>query len=99
MDGVSDPQCWCGGETDKDTERHGPSTCEYPCAGHDEQICGGWYAMSLYQYGGSPGLDIPEGSKYLGCYADRRFQRAMSFSLASSSEMTHEVIRRPVEMA
>ncbi|CAM9466102.1 unnamed protein product [Ascophyllum nodosum] len=83
-------ECWCGWSHGEDVERHGSGTCDYPCLGDEDQTCGGWYSMSLYQYGGSPGADIPEGSKYLGCYADRRFERALSYKLASSNDMTHE---------
>lgn len=47
--------------------------------------------MSLYQYGSSPTNEIPDGTKYLGCYADARFERALSLKLTSSDDMTHQV--------
>lgn len=38
-------ECWCGSASDdEDVFRHGSATCEYPCAGDDEQTCGGYVA-------------------------------------------------------
>lgn len=37
-------ECWCGstGDGEEDVFRHGSATCEYPCAGDDEETCGGY---------------------------------------------------------
>ncbi|CAB1114978.1 unnamed protein product [Ectocarpus sp. CCAP 1310/34] len=86
-------ECWCGSTDEKDDEdlfRHGSATCEYPCAGDEEQTCGGYWAISLYEYGSALATDIPEGSRYLGCYSDHRFERALSLKLTTSNDMTHE---------
>ncbi|CAM9203087.1 unnamed protein product [Ectocarpus sp. 8 AP-2014] len=86
-------ECWCGSTDEKDDEdlfRHGSTTCEYPCAGDEEQTCGGYWAISLYEYGSALATDIPEGSRYLGCYSDHRFERALSLKLTTSNDMTHE---------
>ncbi len=40
-------ECWCGAE-DSAYDTYGPGTCDYPCSGDDSQICGGYYAMSVY---------------------------------------------------
>lgn len=38
-------ECWCGSASDdEDVFRHGSATCEYPCAGDDEETCGGYVA-------------------------------------------------------
>lgn len=47
--------------------------------------------MSLYEYGSALPIDTPFGSRYLGCYQDHRFERALSLKLASSNDMTPEV--------
>lgn len=52
-----------------------------------------YWSMSLYEYGSPLDIDVPEGSRYLGCYQDHRFERALSLKLASNSDMTHEVRR------
>ncbi|CAM9124123.1 unnamed protein product [Hapterophycus canaliculatus] len=83
-------ECWCG-STDEDVFRHGSATCDYPCGGDDEQTCGGYWAVSLYEYGSALPFDIPEGSRYLGCYRDHRFERALSLKLTTSNDMTYEV--------
>ena len=45
-------QCWCGGDrTDYDV--HGTTTCTFPCAGNEDEICGGSYAMSVYSNDGT----------------------------------------------
>lgn len=52
------------------------------------------WAMSVYEYGSPLDVDVPEGSRYLGCYRDHRFERALSQKLAVSGDMTHEVRRK-----
>lgn len=47
--------------------------------------------MSLYEYGSALPIDTPDGSRYLGCYQDHRFERALSLKLSSNSGMTPEV--------
>lgn len=47
--------------------------------------------MSLYEYGSALPIDTPVGSRYLGCYQDHRFERALSLKLAVNSDMTPEV--------
>ncbi|CBN78573.1 conserved unknown protein [Ectocarpus siliculosus] len=43
-------ECFCGGES-TDLLQHGESTaCDYECPGDSEQVCGGFYAMSVYSY-------------------------------------------------
>ncbi|CAN0069455.1 unnamed protein product, partial [Ectocarpus sp. 6 AP-2014] len=43
-------ECFCGGES-TDLLQHGESTaCDYECSGDSEQVCGGFYAMSVYSY-------------------------------------------------
>lgn len=86
-----DTQCWCG-DANSDIYRYGSATCDYPCAGDAEETCGGYAAMSVYEYGGLPGSEIPDGTKYLGCYKDGRFDRALSLKLTSNNDMTHEVL-------
>eukprot|EP00903_Cladosiphon_okamuranus_P017428 g16052.t1 len=52
-------ECWCGPEDeDADYAQHGESTCDHECTGADSsdddpEICGGGWAMSVYQYGES----------------------------------------------
>lgn len=55
--------------------------------------------MSLYEYGSALATDIPEGSRYLGCYSDHRFERALSLKLTTSNDMTHEVRHRSPTIA
>lgn len=88
-----DTQCWCG-DTNSNVYKYGSATCDYPCTGDAEETCGGYAAMSVYEYGGLPGSEIPDGTKYLGCYKDVRFDRALSLKLTSSNDMTHEVFWR-----
>ena len=52
--------------------------------------------MSLYEYGSPLPIDTQDGSRYLGCYRDHRFERALSLKLASNSDMTHEVRKQTV---
>ncbi|CAN0201782.1 unnamed protein product, partial [Ectocarpus fasciculatus] len=43
-------ECFCGGSS-TDLLLHGESTaCDYECPGESEQVCGGFYAMSVYSY-------------------------------------------------
>ncbi|CBJ30862.1 conserved unknown protein [Ectocarpus siliculosus] len=43
-------ECFCGGSS-TDLLQHGESTsCDYECPGDSDQVCGGFYAMSVYSY-------------------------------------------------
>lgn len=43
-------QCWCGGE-ETDLTKHGESTaCNYECPGNPDEVCGGFNAMSVYEF-------------------------------------------------
>ncbi|CAM9726538.1 unnamed protein product [Ascophyllum nodosum] len=42
-------ECWCGEATD-DPKILGSATCTRTCLGDKSQICGGTYAMSVYEY-------------------------------------------------
>ena len=85
-------QCWCG-RSSSDINKHGSSTkCNSNCAGGGRiQKCGGKYAVSVYQYEGTP-RRIPGGTTYLGCYADDPADRALTLKKTSDgAEMTYEV--------
>lgn len=44
------PQCWCG-EEGIDLTVHGPSDdCDYACNGDARQTCGGFNAMSVWEF-------------------------------------------------
>ncbi|CAN0104949.1 unnamed protein product [Scytosiphon promiscuus] len=84
-------ECWCGSDDDVDNLfRHGTGTCNYPCAGDGKKSCGGEYAMSLYQFGAALPVEIPDGSKFLGCYNDLVADRALSLKKTSRKDLTHE---------
>ncbi|CAN0459482.1 unnamed protein product [Ascophyllum nodosum] len=42
-------ECWCGEATDDPTIL-GTATCTRTCLGDKSQICGGVFAMSVYEY-------------------------------------------------
>ncbi|CAM9198809.1 unnamed protein product [Ectocarpus sp. 8 AP-2014] len=43
-------ECFCGGSS-TNLLQHGESTsCDYECPGDSDQVCGGFYAMSVYSY-------------------------------------------------
>ncbi|CAB1105416.1 unnamed protein product [Ectocarpus sp. CCAP 1310/34] len=98
------PECWCGtgaGEDVEDMFRHGSATCNMACSGDKDKTCGGPWAMSLYQHGSASPVDIPEGTRYLGCFKDNRFNRALSKKQTSSNDLTlegrHVVVRNDAE--
>ncbi|CAM9135257.1 unnamed protein product, partial [Hapterophycus canaliculatus] len=89
-------ECWCGSNADYDA--NGAGICDMICAGSsgDGEICGGVYAMSIYENNGSDTATVapvdPTGTSFLGCYSDpaasRVFLEADSFT---SSSMTAEL--------
>lgn len=81
-------QCWCGSET-IDVDKHGKGNCNMPCVGASHEMCGGTWAISMYENGGAP-KDIPTDTKYLGCFKDQA-ERALSHANTSSNDMTYEV--------
>eukprot|EP00903_Cladosiphon_okamuranus_P006181 g6078.t1 len=51
-------ECWCTNEASPDFDGHGAGICESKCTGDSSQTCGGYDAISAYQYmdgnGGTP---------------------------------------------
>ncbi|CAN0447398.1 unnamed protein product, partial [Laminaria digitata] len=41
----------CG--NDADFDKNGGGTCDYPCAGDDSYICGGYLSFTVYKVGES----------------------------------------------
>ncbi|CAM9630041.1 unnamed protein product, partial [Choristocarpus tenellus] len=42
--------CFCGTNTN-DVSTGVSSSCDYPCKGDPSQICGGYFAINVYQLG------------------------------------------------
>ncbi|CAM9530119.1 unnamed protein product, partial [Sphacelaria rigidula] len=77
-----DGDCWCGDES-TDFAVNGKSTCDIPCAGDSSDICGGYYAYTLFIVPKSvPTLaPTPAPTLYpesLGCYKDVRNSRVFT---------------------
>eukprot|EP00752_Nemacystus_decipiens_P008422 g7528.t1 len=68
-------ECFCGDSRDTDIEKHGRNECDMPCSGDASVTCGGKNRLDGYYIGGGP--QVPEGSAYLGCYADSQRERAL----------------------
>ncbi|CAN0199427.1 unnamed protein product [Ectocarpus sp. 12 AP-2014] len=43
-------ECFCGGSSTDLLEHGESSACNYECPGDSDQVCGGFYAMSVYSY-------------------------------------------------
>ncbi|CAM9692328.1 unnamed protein product [Ectocarpus sp. 6 AP-2014] len=43
-------ECFCGGSSTDLLEQGESSACNYECPGDSDQVCGGFYAMSVYSY-------------------------------------------------
>lgn len=78
-------QCFCGVFGDGPT-RLGLGTCTRSCAGDDNEICGGSYAINVYTYGDVI-IDTPIP---LGCYRDETNDRIMTRELTDDN-MTNDV--------
>ncbi|CAB1104288.1 unnamed protein product [Ectocarpus sp. CCAP 1310/34] len=46
-------ECWCGAEG-ADYDANGAGVCDMPCGGDADEICGGFYAISVYENDGEP---------------------------------------------
>lgn len=66
--------------------------CTMDCPGKSRiSKCGGKNALSIYQYDGAP-KNIPDKSKYVGCFADDPSDRALTVkSKSDGSNMTYQV--------
>lgn len=95
---IAYPQCWCSNLANYD--QHGESTgCTMPCEGDATQVCGGVYAMNVYQIGTRRRLveaPIPSVT-YIGCYEDsqervvskRSFHRTMTNEVGLACHTCH----------
>ncbi|CAM9145257.1 unnamed protein product [Ectocarpus sp. 12 AP-2014] len=80
-------ECWCGAEG-ADYDANGAGVCNMPCGGDADEICGGSYAMSIYENDADDGeIDDPS---YLGCYSDPADSRVFVQGISSAS-MTAEI--------
>lgn len=52
----------------------GDATCDFECAGDETEICGGFFAISVYQY---PDVVITPTPTFLGCWGDSKGGRIM----------------------
>lgn len=52
--------------------------------------CGGWLALSVFQYEGSP-TDVPNDTDYVGCFKDKEKDRVFTLKASSSKNMTYKV--------
>lgn len=85
-------ECWCG-DSNTDFDKHGKAVCDYSCSGQGApgEKCGGEWAMSVYEEGGKPS-NVPDGTKYLGCYRDDASERALTLAKTVDGEgMTYKV--------
>lgn len=101
-------QCWCG-KSEIVYDRHGQGNCDYPCTGDMFTSCGGLNALSLYDFKrgsqSSPSptppaptpSSVPASDAYLGCYADRKADRVLSYK-TKSDEMTPQASQFPVRV-
>ncbi|CAM9880751.1 unnamed protein product [Ectocarpus sp. 12 AP-2014] len=87
-------ECWCGSSEDR-PQRHGESKkCTMACVGDSSaETCGGNNAMDVYQHEGKPD-DIPKGTKYLGCFADKPSDRALKLKFTASSKMDYDACKK-----
>ncbi|CAM9138778.1 unnamed protein product [Ectocarpus fasciculatus] len=56
-------ECYCG--TEEEEKRHmqyGPGTCDYPCKGDDNLVCGGHWSFDLYFIGDTEAADGAESA-------------------------------------
>ena len=86
------PQCFCGDSSSR-LYKHGKAdNCNMDCPGRSGiEKCGGRLAISVFQYEGSPS-DIPKNSDYLGCFTDKRNDRALTLDdMTSDKGMTYAV--------
>ncbi|CAM9363879.1 unnamed protein product [Ectocarpus fasciculatus] len=56
-------QCWCGNNAEYDV--HGDTVCDMACSGDSSEVCGGNYAMSVYEND-----NVEVDPSYRGCFAD-----------------------------
>ncbi|CAM9199998.1 unnamed protein product [Ectocarpus sp. 12 AP-2014] len=83
-------ECWCGNNDAYDT--NGVAVCDMECAGDASDICGGFFAMSVYSTGSEPletpaPVDVvePTDPTYLGCFVDSQTERVFPVSTDSGS--------------
>ncbi|GIL87751.1 hypothetical protein Vretimale_13082 [Volvox reticuliferus] len=86
-------QCFVGNEIAP--PRTDPVTCDYRCAGDASQICGGDWAISVYNSYDPTSLASPRPpppslrkQDYLGCFTDVVWMRALPQQLDVSDNMT-----------
>lgn len=88
-------ECYCGGAS-VDVDQNGEGSCSMACGGDPSSTCGGVYTMTVYQFddpGDAGGVLAPaevSGAEYLGCFADSKESRILTFEDADAS-MTAEV--------
>ncbi|CAM9509059.1 unnamed protein product [Ectocarpus sp. 4 AP-2014] len=83
-------ECWCGNNDAYDA--NGAAACDMECSGDASDICGGFFAMSVYSTGSEPvetpaPVDVvePTDPTYLGCYVDSQTERVFPVTTASGS--------------
>eukprot|EP00903_Cladosiphon_okamuranus_P010392 g9830.t1 len=88
-------ECWCG-DASTDLSQHGTAICDILCNGDSDTICGGSWALSVYEFvdDGFPPSPAPDlsGVSYVGCFADDKDARLMPVpAVLDSPDMSKEV--------
>ncbi|CAM9539704.1 unnamed protein product, partial [Laminaria digitata] len=78
-------ECFCGVDSD-DPSRLDGARCTFDCAGDDTQTCGGFNAISVYEYS----TVVVTPAQYLGCWRDSQSARVMDVVESDSRSMTND---------
>lgn len=76
-------QCWCGNNAEYDV--NGVGVCDMACSGDSSELCGGSYAMSVYEND-----NVEVDPSYRGCFADTADNRVFH-QTTSDFDLTTEV--------
>lgn len=76
-------QCWCGNNAEYDA--NGVGVCDMACSGDSGELCGGSYAMSVYEND-----NVEVDPSYRGCFADTADNRVFH-QTTSDFDLTTEV--------
>ena len=80
-------ECWCGNTLDTSLVAD-PATCNTPCTGDANTICGGGWRLNVYDRGTNipPIQDVP-GWTYQNCYTDD-WARTLAITQPTSTTLT-----------
>jgi hypothetical protein len=80
-------ECWCGDSVDASKIAADPTTCNTPCTGQPNLVCGGGWRLTVY-HKNPPITEIVPGWRNMSCFIDSSTRTLNGVAFQTTPQMT-----------